>query len=674
MAKNEGTIVQDPIFSIGPYATTDIQQQGGFRVVTTLADMYAIGIEEGVLEPDGISSGKRKADMLVAVIEEGKLYQLRISGFLDLGNAERLEALGDNVYWEEASLGGGSVGTTIVDFRFEELSNELTIETTEGTFSVNVAQLNQPQLVTSVNTKTGAVVLTKADIGLGNVNNTTDLNKPISTATQAALDLKANKTEVGDTLTGVTLNPATKVLTVATDKTSRTVDLSPLVTAQSVTSVNTKTGAVVLVKGDVGLGNVDNTSDLQKPISIATQTALDLKADAANVITRQNFAQTFVDVQDGGSQLNPVIGATGNLILYLSNGVVQPWHIFPGAVGLDQLSETVKTLLNKAAGDTIQGFQLQGNTLTITTDLGTQSVDLSTLTGSSGGGQQAAPALQKLIGTLDATLSGPIPAGALGVLALVVRNGYTFLSQDYTVNTQAGTFTIINDTQGLVAGDAYEVIGIMSAPESGSGAPAPSAPILITQDDNLNTATFQKADGTVITDYEYTIDGGQTATICNASQLTTEGIVISVTDTDISIDIVGLRRKAVGPSPASNWRFNLYPFYRATVQTYKPHTDAAFAYSGTLWQTIDADKTYNPDPGGIVTLQFTRGIRIVYPSFVAGQEYEIKVNGVSVKTGVTVGNTLLYEVYPNTDTVKTLQLIHVGPARDMGFGGAYFFN
>src|SRR5688500_17262565 len=33
-----------------------------------------------------------------------------------------------------------------------------------------------------------------------------------------------------------------------------------------------------LTKSDVGLGNVDNTSDASKPISTATQTALDLKA------------------------------------------------------------------------------------------------------------------------------------------------------------------------------------------------------------------------------------------------------------------------------------------------------------------------------------------------------------------------------------------------------------
>ena len=47
-----------------------------------------------------------------------------------------------------------------------------------------------PSEVTSVNTETGAVVLDKADIGLGNVDNTSDLNKPISTATQTAITKK----------------------------------------------------------------------------------------------------------------------------------------------------------------------------------------------------------------------------------------------------------------------------------------------------------------------------------------------------------------------------------------------------------------------------------------------------------------------------------------------------
>lgn len=42
--------------------------------------------------------------------------------------------------------------------------------------------------------------------------------------------------------------------------------------------------ALSLVKGDVGLGNVDNTSDANKPVSTAQQTALNLKANDADVV------------------------------------------------------------------------------------------------------------------------------------------------------------------------------------------------------------------------------------------------------------------------------------------------------------------------------------------------------------------------------------------------------
>lgn len=47
--------------------------------------------------------------------------------------------------------------------------------------------------VTSVAGRTGAVVLTSTDVGLGNVNNTSDASKPVSTAQAAAIDLKVNK-------------------------------------------------------------------------------------------------------------------------------------------------------------------------------------------------------------------------------------------------------------------------------------------------------------------------------------------------------------------------------------------------------------------------------------------------------------------------------------------------
>ena len=92
--------------------------------------------------------------------------------------------------------------------------------------------------VDSVNGKVGVVVLDKSDIGLGNVDNTSDLDKPISDDTQTALNDKASNTDL-DNHVNDTNNPH-----------STTAD-------------------------QVGLGNVDNTSDADKPISNATQTALD---------------------------------------------------------------------------------------------------------------------------------------------------------------------------------------------------------------------------------------------------------------------------------------------------------------------------------------------------------------------------------------------------------------
>ena len=55
--------------------------------------------------------------------------------------------------------------------------------------------------VSSVNGKSGVVDLTKSDIGLANVDNTSDANKPISNATQLALDNKVSKS--GDTINGI---------------------------------------------------------------------------------------------------------------------------------------------------------------------------------------------------------------------------------------------------------------------------------------------------------------------------------------------------------------------------------------------------------------------------------------------------------------------------------------
>ncbi len=71
--------------------------------------------------------------------------------------------------------------------------------------------LISPSEVTSVNTETGVVVLDKADIGLGNVDNTSDADKPISDDTQDALDLKIDSTEKGAASGVAPLNASSKI-------------------------------------------------------------------------------------------------------------------------------------------------------------------------------------------------------------------------------------------------------------------------------------------------------------------------------------------------------------------------------------------------------------------------------------------------------------------------------
>lgn len=206
-------------------------------------------------------------------------------------------------------------------------------------------KIDNTESVTSVAGRTGAITLTATDVGLGNVTNTSDANKPVSTAQQTALNLKldiASKATVTEAVVGTEdthyMTPSktsaaitnaviaqTQVTGLSTtfsgklDVTARGVangvasldatgklpnaqlpshthvisDVTNLQTSldakmsigNAVTSVAGRIGAVTLSKSDVGLSNIDNTSDLNKPISTATQAALDLKVNTSTAVT-----------------------------------------------------------------------------------------------------------------------------------------------------------------------------------------------------------------------------------------------------------------------------------------------------------------------------------------------------------------------------------------------------
>lgn len=207
---------------------------------------------------------------------------------------------------------------------------------------------------------TSDVTVTKGDVGLGNADNTSDLNKPISTATQTALDAKLNNSQKGvagglaeldangkvpasqlpsyvdDVVEGYLYNgnfysdaehehmitpESGKIYSdLATDRTYRwggtaytEVSASLALGETSSTAfrgdhgktaydhamakgaafasglykVTTNseghvTAAVLATKADIGLGNVDNTADVDKPVSTAQQQAVNASEAAAN--------------------------------------------------------------------------------------------------------------------------------------------------------------------------------------------------------------------------------------------------------------------------------------------------------------------------------------------------------------------------------------------------------
>lgn len=76
-----------------------------------------------------------------------------------------------------------------------------------------------------------------------------------------------------------------------------------------VTSVAGRTGDVTLTKTDVGLGNVDNTSDANKPVSTAQAAAIALKADSSSVTAALALKADTTALTAGLALKEPVITA-----------------------------------------------------------------------------------------------------------------------------------------------------------------------------------------------------------------------------------------------------------------------------------------------------------------------------------------------------------------------------
>lgn len=208
---------------------------------------------------------------------------------------------------------------------YTEISNQILNYTPYSFYALN-ADLKDGYVTTAkladglVTDPKVAMGINPSKVGLGNVNNTSDANKPVSTATQTALDLKANATAVQTALNlkedvsnksaaiglgnSDQLYPTQKAVKAYVDAQTAAAGVAD----NSITSAKIANGTIVnadvspsaaidfsklniqksdvvglgITKSDIGLANVDNTSDANKPVSTATQTALNLKEDVSN--------------------------------------------------------------------------------------------------------------------------------------------------------------------------------------------------------------------------------------------------------------------------------------------------------------------------------------------------------------------------------------------------------
>jgi len=288
---------------------------------------------------------------------------------------------------------------------------------------------NNTQTLTN-KTITAPLGLAKSDVGLGNVDNTTDANKPVSTA------------------------QATAISTAVSDHNADTSDVHGIADTSALATKTYADGAVstavaALTKSSVGLANVDNTTDANKPVSTATQTALDLKAPKASPTftgTVSGITSTMVGLGnvDNTSDVNKPISSATTTALALKATVASVDLKAPIA------SPTFTGTVTIPAGASISGFAplaspaLTGTPTAPTASTGTNTTQVAT----TGFVQQeiailttGAPGLLNTLDELAAALGDDANYAATVTTALTAKAPLASPTFTGTVTLPTGTVT-----------------------------------------------------------------------------------------------------------------------------------------------------------------------------------------------------------------------------------------
>jgi hypothetical protein len=192
--------------------------------------------------------------------------------------------------------------------------------------------------VDSVAGKTGAVSLTKSDVGLTNVDNTADTAKPVST-TQATAISGAQTAAVSAAATDATTkaNAAQSAATTAaaSDATSKANAAQSAAIAAAATDATTKADAAKARATHTGTQAISTVTGLQ--------TAIDAKitnpagAVSGQILAKSGSTEAWVDVPDGSL---PTGGTDGQILA--KSGTTGVWTDAPPSTPADGSITTVK--------------------------------------------------------------------------------------------------------------------------------------------------------------------------------------------------------------------------------------------------------------------------------------------------------------------------------------------
>ena len=229
----------------------------------------------------------------------------------------------DLIEISESNGAGGYVtksvtGANIIGSKQDTLVSGTNIKTLNSNSILGSGDLSvQPTLISGTNIKTiegqsilggGNINITNTDVGLGNVDNTSDLNKPISTATQTALNAKQNTITNSDSITEGVTN-----LFLTTGERTKLTNTSGVNTGDQTNITGTAanvTGIVAVANGGTGTATPSLVAGTNITITGSFPNQTIAASGAAGAVT-QIVAGTNVTVSPAGGTGVVTINASG---------------------------------------------------------------------------------------------------------------------------------------------------------------------------------------------------------------------------------------------------------------------------------------------------------------------------------------------------------------------------